>query len=259
MEDKNNIIVDTLSQISGNLVSETVELATGCPCLGDILGPIVTSGIKDVLNRSLSNMENQRIDIVFKQIKTKVEQRIEKGDLPRRDDDFYVKDEYGQTSASKLLEETLIKCKQEFEAKKLNYYANFWANVCFENNVSYEDANSLIALFSTLSYQQINILTYLASGENIMMKKWDKYMFSDSSLAHYFTFYTDCLQLYNTRLAVQPIAVNGGIQVGTPNICISSSGRLMRKLFEFEIKEDDRKRILDQIQAIDSIIKRIKY
>lgn len=258
MEEKNNIMVETFSQISGNLVSKTAEIATGCPCLGEILGPIVTSGINEVLSRSLSNMENQRIGIVSKQIEIKIEQRINNGDLPRRNDDFYLRDEYNQTSASKLLEETLIKCKQEFEAKKLNYYANFWANVCFENNVSYEDANSLIALFSTLSYQQINILTYLASDEKIMMNQWEKYMFSDTKLAPYFTFYTDCLQLYNTRLAVQPITINGGIQVGTPNICISSSGRLMYKLFELEIKEDDRKRILEQILAIDSIIKRIK-
>lgn len=256
MEDNNNKGVKIASQISGKIIANSITEAImpGSSFYGEILEPIVITEVEDLMSRMLSKMEQRRIDAVLMQIKSKVEQKLKEGEQPRRDDDFYVKDEYGQTSPAKLLEETLIKCKQEFEEKKLKKYANFWANICFDNNVSYEDANSLIALFSTMSYQQIIILTYLDSGEIISMTKWEKYMFFDSTLAPYFTFYTDCLQLYNTRLAVQPISDSQGIQLGTPNICISSSGHLMCKLFELEIKDEERDRLLAQIKAIDSII-----
>lgn len=41
----------------------------------------------------------------------RVQARLYAGNQPRRYEDYYVNDEYGQSSASKLLEEMLLKCK----------------------------------------------------------------------------------------------------------------------------------------------------
>ena len=211
------------------------SIVPGSSIASEIIGPIITTVTGDVLQRLLSGIESNRISQVVRLMQTKVNQRINTGDNPRRDDFFYI-DECQQRPASKLLENTILKCRAEFEAKKLEYYSNFWVNVCFDNNVSYETANSLITLFSSLSCQQMRILTYLNSGNNIPMAKWEKYMFSNQELSYYYTLYTDCLQLYNIRLAGQP-NTEQGIRIGTPDICISPSGKLMCYLFELERKQ----------------------
>lgn len=228
----------------------------GASLIADAVGEIVTSVTEDIAQRMLSIAEKGRLDYVEQCIVDKVNERLAAGEQPRRDDEFYVKDEYEQSSASKLLEEVLLKCKQEFEAKKLKSFGNFWTNICFENSVTYEAANSIITQFASLSYQQVKILTYLNVGATIPLGKWEKYMFSNETVAPYYTVYSDCLHLYNVRLAAQK-DTDKGVRLGTPDICISPSGKLMCRLLELELTEQEFKEISTLIQNIDGIVSRL--
>ena len=253
-----NKIINIVAGISGDIVSTSLaNLAIpGATVLGVVLGPIVSAVTGDMAQRMLSQAENEKLTFVSKRIVQTIQQRIESGSIPRQDD-FYVNDEYGQSSASKLLEEMLLNCKQEFEAKKLLFYSNFWTNICFENGISYEAANSIINQFSSLSYQQVKVLSALNNGCIIPVGKWEKYMYREQILEPYYTFYSDCLYLYNVRLASQEVTAEGGIKIGTPDICISPSGRLMCKLLEINFVEKEIKETTSYIQNIDSIVNRL--
>lgn len=230
----------------------------GAGTLGGLISPVVKSISNDFLQREMSKAENTRLRFVGEKVVSKVQARLDAGDQPRRDDDFYINDDYGQSSASKLLEEMLLKCKQEFEAKKLISYSNFWANICFENGISYEVANSLIAQFSSLSYHQVKLLIYLCNDNTVLLNNWEKYMFTEEILEPYYTLYSDLLHLYSIRLARAVETKNGAIQVGTPEICISPSGRLMCSLLELQLPDEEMKDLSDYIQSVNGIVTRLR-
>lgn len=248
------VCANTAGDIATAAMSEMVF--PGSSLIGGVVGEVVTIVTEDIAQRMLSVAEKKRLIYVEECIVDKVNKRLAAGEQPRRDEEFYVKDEYEQTSASKLLEEVLLKCKQEFEAKKLKSFGNFWSNICFENGVTYEAANSIITQFASLSYQQVKILTYLNTGAIIPLGKWEKYMFSNETVAPYYTVYSDCLHLYNVRLAAQK-DTDKGVRLGTPDICISPSGKLMCRLLELELTELEFKEISTLIQNIDAIVSRL--
>lgn len=251
--DKNDVI-ELGSNIAGTVVSASVAVV--CPqmaLVGEIIGPVVTAVTGDIANRTLSRLETDRVNGVTQYMVDKVVQRLKNGEQPRRDDVFYLRDEYDQSSAEKLLEETLLKTKQEFEAKKLHYYGNFYANFCFENNVSYETANSIIGQFSSLSHQQVKILAYLNAGKTIPLDKWEREMYIDDRLAPYYMFFSDCLHLYSIRLASNPT-----MKLGVPEIHISHSGKLMCKLLEIVMTEQELREIESQVIYIEKIVEGLK-
>ena len=247
--EKNNLL-GIGANIMGEVIASTIP---GLSIVSAVAGPIIT----DVCSRMLSSFEKQRVDEVSSMTIENVSRRLEAGEEPRRDDEFYLNDDYGQSPASKLLEETLLKCKQEFEKKKLTYYSNFWSNICFDNGVSYETANSIIGQFSALSYQQIKILILLNSGAIINIGKWEQYMFRNDTLAPYYTIYSDCLYLYTVRLAVQPQTQSKGIRLGTPEVCISPSGKLMCRLLELTLTDIEMSDIKTMIDNVDAIVDRL--
>lgn len=255
-----DIIVNITSDALGEAASVAVDemIFPGSGLLGLLIGPVVTAISEDFIHRKLSHWENDRLKFVGKNVVAKVQTRLEAGEQPRKDDEFYAYDEYGQSSASKLLEEMLLKCKQEFEAKKLKSYSNFWGNICFENGVSYESANSILGLFSTLSYQQVKLLVYLNSGHTIPLNNWEKYMFTSQILEPYYTLYSDFLQLFSVRLACSKEAANGAFQVGTPEICISPSGKLMCRLLELQLSDEEMKELSDYIQSVNGIVVQLR-
>lgn len=261
MEDKiKRAIVSIGTMALGDVAKDAVTemLFPGSGLLGTLIGPVVTTLSEDFIHREMSKSENTRLRFVGENVVSKVQARLDAGDQPRRDDDFYLNDDYGQSSASKLLEEMLLKCKQEFEAKKLISYSNFWANICFENGISYEVANSLIAQFSSLSYQQVKLLIYLCADNTVPLNNWEKYMFTEEILEPYYTLYSDFLHLYSTRLARAVETANGAIQVGTPEICISPSGRLMCSLLELKLPDEEMNDLSDYIQSVNGIVTRLR-
>lgn len=261
MEDKSKrAIVSIGTTALGDVAKDAVTemLFPGSGLLGTLIGPVVATLSEDFIHREMSKSENTRLRFVGENVVSKVQARLDAGDQPRRDDDFYINDDYGQSSASKLLEEILLKCKQEFEAKKLISYSNFWANICFENGISYEVANSLIAQFSSLSYQQVKLLIYLCADNTVPLNNWEKYMFTEEILEPYYTLYSDFLHLYSTRLARAVETANGAIQVGTPEICISPSGKLMCRLLELKLPDEEMNDLSDYIQSVNGIVTRLR-
>lgn len=247
------------ASIAGNLsVTALTNLAIPySSIIGCVAGPVLTTITEDLAHRMLSKLEQDRLAFVEEYIVRKIEQRLKCGELPRCDDFYAPLDEAGQSSASKLLEATLFKCKQEVEEKKLKPLGNFWANMCFENTVSCESANNILTQFSALTYQQIKVLKYLNKDNIINIGDWEREMFSNDILAPYYIFYSDCLHLYNIRLASQS-DTTCGVRLGTPNICISPSGKLMCRLMELEADDQELIEMSALVNNISAIVSRLK-
>lgn len=250
--------IELVSKTIGNL-AQTCATMTANPyiiIITSFVQPTIEKTTQDLLSRMLSIAEKNRVRLVFDTIVDKINYRLQSGDAPRRDDEFYLDDNYGQSSAKKLLESTFIKCKQEYEAKKLELFANFWANIIFENSIQYESANSLLTQLSQLSHQQLQILYYLYTGHTIPLSKWERLMFKEETLKPYYHLYTDITYLYTVRLASQKVE-NNGLQIGTPhNIYISPSGESMCKLIDFSQYSNDND-ISTKIDEINVLIDKL--
>lgn len=247
--------VEIASNYTVEALKDTVKI--GATIADPLLGPIISVIFSDIADRMLSKSEAGRVCAVSQQIAFKIQQKLDSGAQPRCNDGFYVNDEYEQSSASKLLEETLLKCKQEFEARKLEYYSNFWSNICFDNTESYEDANTVMSQFASLSFQQIKILLYLNSGRTISLDRWEKYMYRDGVLEPYYILYSDALHLFNLRLAVACEEDGGALRVGTPRVRIGPSGKKMCRLMELDFRGREEEEINEYITHVDAIVNRL--
>lgn len=257
-EDKRDALISVGSNTMGAVAGAAAEIAF--PQLGianAVIAPIFTAVSQGLAHRIVCHNENTRMNIVYKQAILKIQQKLDDKQVPRNDD-FYQNDEYQQSSASKILEETLLKCKDEVEAKKMAGYSSFLANISFDHSISYEEGNAMAAKYASLSLQQIRILRYLNEGNIIPLGRWEKYMLKYEELKHYFTFYSDCLSLYNDRLAGQPEAAKGTIQLGTPEICESQLGLMICTLFDQKLTDEDNEFIKTKIQTIQAIVDRLK-
>lgn len=259
MRDENrDQIISAGANLSGALVGAAAKLVLPENIVLDaVIAPIFTSVSQGLVNRIVSQNEKTRISIVYEQAAFKIQQKLNNNEIPR-DDDYYAEDEFQQSSASKILEGTLLKCKDEIEAKKMSGYSSFLANISFDHNLSYEEGNAMMVKYASLSIQQICILKYLNEGNIIPLGKWEKYMLKYDELKHYFTFYSDCLSLYNDRLAGQPEAKKGTIQLGTPEICFSQLGRMMCSYFNQGLSEKEKILIETKINTIQAIVDRLK-
>lgn len=253
---------EALISVGSNTIGAVAGAATGIafPQLGianAIIAPIFTAVSQGLAHRIVCYNENTRMNTVYEQAIIKIQQKLDDNQVPRSDD-FYQNDEYQQSSASKILEETLLKCKDEVEAKKMSGYSSFLANISFDHSISYEEGNAMAAKYASLSLQQIRILRCLNEGYIIPLGRWEKYMLKYEELKHYFTFYSDCLSLYNERLAGQSEAAKGTLQLGTPEICESQLGRMMCSLFDQKLTGEDKEFIETKINTIQAIVDRLK-
>lgn len=258
INDNRDLLISAGANTVGSLIGATTGLIF--PQLGlanSVIAPIFTAVSQGLANRIVCHNEGARINVVYEQALNKIQKRLDANEIPRADD-FYLIDEYQQSSASKILEQALLKCKDEIEAKKMSGYSSFLANISFDHTISYEEGNAMLLKYASLSLQQICILKYLNEGHLIPLGKWEKCMLKYKELEHYFTFYSDCLSLYNDRLAGQPEAAKGTLQLGTPEICFSPLGNMICKLFDLKMSSEEKHLIESKISTIQVLVDRLK-
>lgn len=248
-----NVVNDCLVKTLGTASRIGVE-SVGVPAIiaDTIIAPIIEQVSSDLLSRMLGKREKTRVDIVLSVAKDNICQKLAEGKICRNDD-FYAMEENGPSSAEKILEATLLKCREEYENRKLNMYSYFFSNVSFDETVSYEEANSIISLFEQLSFQQVLILAYFARVDFVDMKFWDAKFQVDVTAQKYYCFYSDCVSLSNMRLICYS---EGGAKNGLSNEKISPLGRKMANLMEFSrISQDEIAEIEKTILCLQQIVK----
>ena len=69
-------------------------------------------------------------------------------------------------SKTELFEGILLKCKNEYEEKKIKYISNIYRNVAFDNSVDPDNANHVLNSAQQLTYRQLSLLSLVGQNTN---------------------------------------------------------------------------------------------
>lgn len=241
--------------------SLAVIMGTSHPVLGvvgEIFAPVVAKAAKNLLPKTISEREQQRIEVVFTQSIEKIIVLIEQGKIPRDDDSYYGETITGIPKAQEILEGVLLKAREDFQSKKLACYSSFFANLCFDESISFEHANFLLNTLERLSYRQLCILSFLSDGKAIPTSRWDAVFKTGNNkdLVRYFDLYSEYIDLYNARMIVQTTKIPG-FALGMSDTNISSLGLSIVRLADLcSIPKEDVESIGHYLEAIEAIISR---
>lgn len=245
MKERNNQIV---SETFAGTINVALSLLDPIGAMaGAFLSPVMKNLAEDFLNRTLSESEKQRVSNTFLLIVDKIKQNIDDGLLPR--EDFFNGKECNHSHAKAILEGVLLKAKDEYEEKKLKYYSNFCANLCFDPSTSFERANMLLKLVERLSYRQLIIIGYISNIKELNTEKWDIVFKEKQNLAQYYDLYSEVIDLYNCRLIQQ---ANRGLSMSLIACELSAIGKTLISLMELTtLPDSDIQIVKDTIYMIN--------
>ncbi|WP_299222291.1 hypothetical protein [uncultured Alistipes sp.] len=224
---------------------------------GSAMAPILSNAVEMILPKTLSRREEDRIQKVFKDIVSKINKYLEDGKTFRNDEAYYNPTDTDIPNAQEILEGVLLKVREEYQSKKLVLYRNFFANLCFDETISFEHANFLLHMISKLSYRQFAILAYISDGHSVPTAGWDASFKSRQTqeLLRYFDFYSEYIDLYNARLIIQSTAIPG-FALGMSDTNISSLGISVTNLLELNniIPGEDKENVGKHFDAICALL-----
>jgi hypothetical protein len=150
------------ADVAGSIVGAGVGLAVAGPTGaigGAAIGPLITNAFKDVAARLLSPRERIRLDNAIEYITAGIEENMLAHKIVRQDD-FFVGDTNFSGNGTELLEGVLLKCKAEYQSKKVRLIANIFKNVAFDDTVSAEIAYHVLSLAEQLTYHELCLLSF---------------------------------------------------------------------------------------------------
>lgn len=233
-------VMTTAAGLSGN-----TEIALS----GAAIAPFITRFVIDMGQRGLSAMQSLRCNWVSARALHKSYEYDQQG-KKLRDDSFMIENEGEQ--AVQIIEGLLLKAKDEYERKKVNYYANLLTNVCYHKRIIFEQAISITHLIEQLSYRQFTIIAY-AYKDNLATAGWEAKFKNFPQLSEYNDLYSEILSLYNTAILYQ---VGIGATLGGTPYRLSELGKLIYEELDLqEIPESEVALIGKTIQEINDIMK----
>jgi len=161
--DKSDLI-NKGADVTGSLAGAGVGLAVAGPpgaLWGAIAGPVVTNVIKDVAKRALSSRERIRLDNAITYIEAGIVENINSGRVVRQDG-FFEGDNNFSSNGAELLDGVLLKCRAQYQEKKVRLISNIFKNVAFDDSISPLIAHQILNLAEGLTYQNLCLLGYFA-------------------------------------------------------------------------------------------------
>jgi len=164
--------------LAGGLSGAAISAVLGGP-LGGFAGAAVgaiAQTLGEILARSSSDREEKRQAFVAAYAISLMKERLDDGAEPRSDD-FWDPDASGRSDATQLFEGILLKCKSEYEEKKLPFLAAIFSNVAFRNDIDGVTANYVLERATRLTYRQICAIALAkrADQEDLTMS-WGKHL-----------------------------------------------------------------------------------
>lgn len=168
-------LVEYGSKLTGSAISGTVGSfiglsvagppgAIGGALIGNLLGTLTEIG-GDFLHKKLSKKEEIRVGAAFNYTLHKVQQHLDNGEEPRKDDFFEVKINT-QSKAEEIFEGVLIKSQLQYQEKKIRIISNIFANAAFREDVSVEELHHMLRIVDELTYRELCILALINQKSN---------------------------------------------------------------------------------------------
>lgn len=155
------------SELAGASLGGALGFLAGGPggaAAAGALGVVIARSLAHAADKVMSHRERMRVGSVAAVALARIAERLTAGDQPRRD--FF--DEQGemQPPGEQLLEGVLLKARDEYEEKKLDYIGRFYGNLVFTSNISAPVASFLLKTLERLTYRQMSMLALIsASGK----------------------------------------------------------------------------------------------
>jgi hypothetical protein len=152
--------------VVGGIVGAVVGLPGGPAASigGAAVGSLVADALKDFAGRMLSGRERVRLDSATSYIADGIEQELAAGRVVRQDD-FFEGDANFSSSGAELLEGVLLKCKAQYQEKKVRLIANIFKVVAFDAAISAQMAYQVLNYAESLTYQQLCIIAFYGRKE----------------------------------------------------------------------------------------------
>ncbi|WP_200960249.1 hypothetical protein [Aeromonas schubertii] len=164
------------SEITGGATGAALGFLAAGPlgaALGGAAGTIVTQTggvVADFVERTLSHRETVRAAGSVSLSLGKIKERLDEGCEPRDDDFFRIRTGY-RPKAEDLFEAMMIKSKNQYEEHKVYFYANLFANACFDENLSADIVSWFMLVLDKLTFSHIETLNeFVVLGSN---SKWE--------------------------------------------------------------------------------------
>ncbi len=190
--------VNVISGAVNGGASFLVSTLDGDVLLGCMTGLSSIAG--DVLARSLSRKENERVERVATRAAQEIKSNMATGMILRTDSFL----DFNQTrcAAEEIFEGVLSIARSEYEERKLSYLANLYASFPFDPSISRGEANRLIQQLELLTYRKMCILALL-SGESGFQGLRDSCIYNKKVECELPSLMQDCIDLENQGLLTQ--------------------------------------------------------
>lgn len=247
-------IIETGANVVGVTSSAAVSVVTGSPELGVGAAALGATGAyqrvgAEIADRLLGPREATRIGAVLALSAETLKTRLDHGGV-LRDDGFFDVPPDGRSDAEEVLEGVLRKAQAEYEERKLEYLARFWANACIDKTFGAADLNYLTKLAEQLTYRHLTIVSVAgkmanADDANVYDLREQNYKQSRLSLvgdtaivlSEIMALHSlDCVRMFGTFHPIQ--VVPSAMQIGTHGAALHNMMEL------FRIPEGDRQQVV---------------
>ena len=217
MKDKTipSVVTNTLTAIGGLSGDPMTTVATA------FLAPIAVNVTENFLQRTLTSLQSDRLQLAFQKISYNFKCKNEKGKNIRTDKFMLNND--GE-EAKQVLEGILLNIQDEYEKKKVEYHANLFTNLCYDERVLFEQAICVSKIIKEISYRQLCIIAYTYGQKNLKTSGWQARFKNFPILASYGDFYSELFHLEQRGILQQDCP---GQAIGGVPLKISELGKII--------------------------------
>ena len=164
-KDKVKKFLETGADIAGGVAGGAIGLIGGPTgaILGGGLGVVLTHGIKEVIKKQLSERESSRTAAAVAYIFTGIQEKLDSG-IQIRQDSFF-DNINGRSSGEELFEGVLIKCKDQYQEKKIRFISKIFEKATFDSGISSEIANQILSMAESFTYRKLCIISFFAQKD----------------------------------------------------------------------------------------------
>ena len=166
MDDRLRRMIETGAPIVGASAGAAISVLSGIPVLSVGAAALGSSGVyrrvgDEIANRLLGPREQARVGGVLALSAEVLKSKLDQGHTLRDDGFFDPRALDSRSDAEDVMEGVLRKAQAEYEERKLEYFARFWANACIVKDFEAADLHYLMKLAEQLTYRQLTIISML--------------------------------------------------------------------------------------------------
>lgn len=164
-EDLKNYL-DKGTDIAGGAIGGALGLVGGPvgAVAGGALGVAITHGIKALIDYQLASRQEVRVAASATYILNGINNKLQNG-MEIRQDNFFDSG-ISRNNATELFEGVVLKCKDQYQEKKIFYISKIYEKTIFDVNISYETANQILNIADSFTYRKMCIISFYGRIES---------------------------------------------------------------------------------------------